>query len=75
MPQPVSLLELIQRLTVRTIDVPVITPFALAIVESPAMYTVCARFETSPLGAASAVAAHASTETTCEYNMFAFQIS
>jgi hypothetical protein len=57
------------------VDIPVITPAALAIVESPAMYTVCARFETSPLGAASAVAAHTSTETTCEYNIFAFQIA
>jgi hypothetical protein len=50
-------------------NVPVMAPFALAIVESPAKYTVCARLEISPLGAPRAVAANASTETTCEYNI------
>ena len=48
-------------------------PFAFAIVESPARYTVCARFETSPLGALKAVPASASNETTCEYNILIFQ--
>jgi hypothetical protein len=38
-------------------------------VESPARYTVCARLERSPLGAAMAVAASANTEATCEYNI------
>ncbi|RYF38098.1 MAG: hypothetical protein EOO27_51355 [Comamonadaceae bacterium] len=50
-------------------DEPVITPFAFAIVESPAIYTVGARFESSPLGAANTAPASASRETTCEYNI------
>jgi hypothetical protein len=55
-------------------DEPVMAPLALAIVESPARYTVCARFEISALGAARAVAASASAETTCEYSIFSIQV-
>jgi hypothetical protein len=46
--------------------VPVVTPLAFAIVESPARYTVCARFSTWLLGALRAVAAKASTEKRLE---------
>lgn len=48
------------------ICLPVVAPLALAIVESPARYTVGARFCNSPLGAAKAVAASANSETTFE---------